>query len=631
MSLRERQIREVLDADYNISQQIKNRTRKNIQNDNTPLKRFRDTEIEVNTEQLVEGLNEVLNRKLSGLELMLNDPNIKSHQRADITNTGDVSQVWNQMVRYYQTPGISRTTQDMIKIKVQDLSQNIEAMVFGLNKLIQILSLGNQGSVVDVGKTLGVYLSIQQQLKSSEFRLINFGEVNTQIRDAISLLPEVAREQVSQAYQQANVDRNFSFPTGDFKERIRGIEDGLGVSLQDADRLKTFLPKDVQSRFSSTFGRLKDTARDVKDLDSQIEIIIKKGELLQNYIAEYESKEDRYLYQPQIAQVKGVLKDLENRLIVLQELKSDIQADFSYNEDFKHGYEYKNKIDNETKIQNEILSNQQVETEKQVEEQKDLFNMNPFLENKEQEEQEEKRKEQRKERKREQERNQPDEDIGDARNEQAVEDEKQEVADMEREARAIENFESKSRERDLSRPPPVNPQTISSSSSSFYNPPKTREELIRNYNSLTEEQKGIVNELNNQSAVNEMKLKSRTRLASSPGRLTDLSLSNFKEISNTLFDTKGGNKSKEKIIDGLQKNLIKLGFFSSSSASSSTGFGRFGGLGMKECHSDSDSDSDSDCECDSDCDCDCNCHHNGHIGYHSEHNDPYLQYKASKK
>ena len=202
---------------------------------------------------------------------------------------------------------------------------------------------------------------------------------------------------------------------------------------------------------------------------------------------------------------------------------------------------------------------------------------------------------------------------------------------MEREARAIENFESKSRERDLSRPPPVNPQTISSSSSSFYNPPKTREELIRNYNSLTEEQKGIVNELNNQSAVNEMKLKSRTRLASSPGRLTDLSLSNFKEISNTLFDTKGGNKSKEKIIDGLQKNLIKLGFFSSSSASSSTGFGRFGGLGMKECHSDSDSDSDSDCECDSDCDCDCDCHHNGHIGYHSEHNDPYLQYKASKK
>jgi len=135
-SLRKNQIREILDADYNISRQVVNRQRKQVDTmtDNVVPKRMRDLDIEVNSDKIVESINEKLNNKLATLESVLSG-NLDKKSEIELIDTSIVSGGWNQLVRYYKTPSLSRQSQEILKIKVQDLSTNIDAMVYGLSKL----------------------------------------------------------------------------------------------------------------------------------------------------------------------------------------------------------------------------------------------------------------------------------------------------------------------------------------------------------------------------------------------------------------------------------------------------------------------------------------------------------------
>jgi hypothetical protein len=177
--------------------------------ENVVAKRQRDVDIEVNVDKIVEALNEKMNQKLSLLENLFNRISDKGFLEA--INTSEVSAGWNTIVRYYQTAGISRTTQEMVKVKVQDLNNNVDAMVFGLAKLIGQFSRFKNTSIIDVSKANAVYLSIQEQLRLNQFRLIDAVEVDSQFRSAVARLSPETRAYAESIIRNANVARKYDF------------------------------------------------------------------------------------------------------------------------------------------------------------------------------------------------------------------------------------------------------------------------------------------------------------------------------------------------------------------------------------------------------------------------------------
>jgi len=347
MSLRDKQIREVLDADYNISRQLRNKT--TIRDDNKTPKRFRDLDVEVSVDKLVEELNNNLTRKIAGLELIMTDSKGDFNAKlVNVINISDVTSLWNQIVRLYKTPSLSRQSQDALKIKTQDLSINIDSLAYGLEKLIQdILEAGRpKGYVQDISNSLGAYVSIQQQLRSSEFRIVDQSEISSQMRSVISNLPEEFRNEVEKSFKNVQVKRTFNFPSSDFQNRIQNIESELGIKLNNIDDLKKQLPKEIQSRFTSSYGRLKENAKNIEDLESQIDIIGNKIPILEDYVERLRA-DDPISFNSQINDTKIVIENLENRKNVLEQLREEIRGNFGYDQDFKLDSEYNDKIEND--------------------------------------------------------------------------------------------------------------------------------------------------------------------------------------------------------------------------------------------------------------------------------------------
>jgi hypothetical protein len=145
-SLRAKQNMEILDVFKNIQSQVVGRQNKQIQAYPESLlpKTQRDLGAEVNTDKSVENMNRVLEVKLGALEFLVQQfasgagvlansltlKEVKAPARQaeeQITNTGDISPLWNGIVRLYTEPGLSRESQKIIKVKVQELTPNLDA------------------------------------------------------------------------------------------------------------------------------------------------------------------------------------------------------------------------------------------------------------------------------------------------------------------------------------------------------------------------------------------------------------------------------------------------------------------------------------------------------------------------
>ena len=197
-TLRAKQNMEILDVFKDLHSQIVGRQNKQIQAFPESLlpKTQRDLGAEVNTDKAVERINQVLEVKLGSLEYLVGefatskdlDPmflmkpgsKLPGKQAEDIiTNTGDIVPLWNGIVRLYQEPGLSRESQNIIKVKIQELTPNLEAIVYGFNSALdfvfrqRVMNASLMLAVMEYLRTLSVYTVIKQQVDSGLLELLS--------------------------------------------------------------------------------------------------------------------------------------------------------------------------------------------------------------------------------------------------------------------------------------------------------------------------------------------------------------------------------------------------------------------------------------------------------------------------
>ena len=157
MSLRSKQNMEILDVFSNIRSQLVGLQKRQVADTGLPLKPMtqRDLSVEVNVEKVIESMNRALEGRLGSLEFFVQNINTNNSATVNlttninklpftqsfqnITGVGELNQLWNSIVRYYKSPGLSRQSQEQIKVKIQELKPNLDAIKYGLNSGIQTI------------------------------------------------------------------------------------------------------------------------------------------------------------------------------------------------------------------------------------------------------------------------------------------------------------------------------------------------------------------------------------------------------------------------------------------------------------------------------------------------------------
>lgn len=242
-SLRDRQIREVLDEDKNIDRRVFDIAKDQVRlwDESILPKKTRDMEAEMSVDKLIEVINKTIERKVVSLEALLSGITSKDRldQRAyeSVVDNGDIITAYNQLVRILMTTGISRTSQELIKVKFQEMKPNIDAVMYGLDELIRYLFQSGKSSkeIFQLVRSQAVYNVIDKQLyRGSSYRPIEQGDLTVSIREMISKLSEVQRAKLEQISQQDVGERSLlKFPVEQQNEevKIRALEAELGVPL----------------------------------------------------------------------------------------------------------------------------------------------------------------------------------------------------------------------------------------------------------------------------------------------------------------------------------------------------------------------------------------------------------------
>ena len=158
-SIRAKQNAEVLDVWKDLQRQVFARERKQVSQFPQSLKpkTQRDLGVELNVDKSVEALNKTLEIKLGALEFFvqnLSEGPVKglsglvesgpalgqiAQAYSQAINTGDVIPLWNGLARLYQTPGLSRQTQELVKVALQQLVPNLDALKYGFKSAIDFI------------------------------------------------------------------------------------------------------------------------------------------------------------------------------------------------------------------------------------------------------------------------------------------------------------------------------------------------------------------------------------------------------------------------------------------------------------------------------------------------------------
>ena len=267
-TLRAKQNQEILDVYKNLNRQIVALQNKQVAvfPETLKPKTERDVGVEVNVDKSIENLNRAMELKLGALEFFVQ--NISIHHRAkglsapvettapfinaqqSLTNTGDIIPLWNAVVRFYQTPLLSRDSQEAVKVKLQELEPNLEAMIYGLNSAIDYIFSFRDFTdkvglaLLDLLRTLAVYKGIKRQVDSAELQLITADILQADFKNVfqdlsaerLTLLKEVAPRGLISSTAIRNIP---DFKTANYEDRIKAIEADLGVVLprEDVDAL----------------------------------------------------------------------------------------------------------------------------------------------------------------------------------------------------------------------------------------------------------------------------------------------------------------------------------------------------------------------------------------------------------
>ena len=268
-TLRQKQNMEILDVFKDINNQVVQRQLRQISvfPDTLKPKTERDLGAEVNVDKAVEQINRTLEQKLGSLEFYLqnirriNDPKfsqsvIQSQEQS--TNSGDVIPLYNTISRISHQTGISRESRQVIRIQLQALTPNLDAITYGLQRAIQSImkdieenaeqvqqqeqgSKSSTSAVLDFLRTYAVYQFIRKQVdkdNTSSVELLTVEALNAEFRNSFEMLSQNDIQIIKERIPNANwlLSRGMAnvpdFPVDDYEGRIKALEDELGFKIQ---------------------------------------------------------------------------------------------------------------------------------------------------------------------------------------------------------------------------------------------------------------------------------------------------------------------------------------------------------------------------------------------------------------
>lgn len=303
-SLRQKQRREIVDEDANISKRVfaMNEAQVRAFNETVLPKKTRDIESEISVDKLIEGLNRILEQKQVSLETLLTRAGFQKSLKGDsfqaytqLVSNGDVVAIFNQIVRIYTAPGLSRASLESIKVKLQDIKPNIDAIDYGLGESIQLFFEGNaeDKQISRLLQSQAVYRTMKNQLSNNIYTPITISDISVSAKEVISELSEDQRLEIQVDKEVPIQDRtllNLPIQLGQNRQRIEALEAELGFQIPEDLKQKAdlLLPKQVADVFSvskdksvvelrKTYDELKETLEnEKKDLQSVIPSLVSR-------------------------------------------------------------------------------------------------------------------------------------------------------------------------------------------------------------------------------------------------------------------------------------------------------------------------------------------------------------------
>jgi hypothetical protein len=275
-SLRQKQIREILDVWQNVGQQVFQREKRQAQvmEEGVLPKKERDYETEVGITKGVEGMNRLLESKLLALEQALTSNSAKAF--SEVMSVADVVNGFNALVRLYGRSGLSRDSQESAKVRFQDLADDINAVVYGYEQLLDKLfsQINPSPDVLNVMRAGSVYRAIKAQLYESHsamaFAPLTQGDIQIAYKDFYAEQSQERRDILNRLSDRAAPDRtltslplrNFPVIGSNIDERIAALEAEHGITL--SDQVKNQMRQVKPGLVSGEFAQFK-AERDARE------------------------------------------------------------------------------------------------------------------------------------------------------------------------------------------------------------------------------------------------------------------------------------------------------------------------------------------------------------------------------
>lgn len=275
-SLRNNQIREVLDVWKNINSQVFDREKKQVveMKDEVAPQKTRDVDTEVSVDKQVETINRIIESKLTSLESLLSVLNIQQsigRYRVDFnsaTTVSDFIAAWNAFVRLYKTNGLSRTTLELIKVKIQESSTSLNAVIYGMNQLIDhIFYKGGSllsKDLIPILQACATYRVAKSQIESLIFSFIDANSVDIEYKQILAEQSPTRRAEINRYLDKSRditsqvIRSPAQFNEVDRMNRVNELRDLYGLDipvgqiLNTSDKDFNTLIKDHQHEQSSS-------------------------------------------------------------------------------------------------------------------------------------------------------------------------------------------------------------------------------------------------------------------------------------------------------------------------------------------------------------------------------------------
>jgi len=339
-SLRNRQIREIMDEEMNINRRVFDREKEQVRVFDEVIlpKKTRDVDAEIGVDKLIENINKILENKLTSLEYLLSkitstqDIGDAEGRRSynNIISNGDFITSYNSLIRIYTTAGISRNSQEIIKVKFQEIKPNIDAIMYGIEELVQYLfeSGKSDKEIFQLIRSQAVYQVVKNQLyRSSSYKIIEQGDIAVSIKEVLAELSEVQREELRDISERDITERSLlklPFELGKDEERIKQLEAEMGFRLPEQQRSElSELGRSEKEQAYSMFGDLGKTIsslsrqeqdENIRQQEQRKDILIKRQKDLISGIRTAENEKLRLeAQQRQLVQGQPEFKDDEKK------------------------------------------------------------------------------------------------------------------------------------------------------------------------------------------------------------------------------------------------------------------------------------------------------------------------------